>query len=98
MALDNSSLAIGEGKNVLVAESDRLAVADLKIREVVQAVDIRSAVSLTIYDRPSNEIEFRIVMTGGAQTRPIKTYSITGFGALFAQFGREDKSVEYVES
>jgi hypothetical protein len=98
MALGDGSFTVGEGKNVLVAEPEMLAVADLKSHRIVQTVAMKHAASLKIYDRPSNQIEFRVVMRGGAQTRKIATGSIAGFGRLFIQFGRAGKPVEYIQS
>jgi hypothetical protein len=98
MALDDGAFTVGEGKNVLVAEPELLVVTDLKSHRVAQTLAMKQAISLKIYDRPSNEIEFRVVMNGGAQTRRISTRSIAGFGRLFIQFGRAGKPVEYIQS
>ena len=98
MILDDGSFSVGEGTNVLVVEPEGLAVADLKSHRVVQMLAMKHAISLKIYDRPSNEIEFRVVMNGGAHTRKIITHSIAGFGRLLIQFGRAGKPVEYIQS
>lgn len=97
MTLDEDPFSVGEGKNVVVAEPEQLAVADLKRHSVVQVVPMRNAALLKIYDRPSNDIEFRVVLSSGAQTRAIKTRSIAGFGRLFGQFARAAKHVRYVQ-
>src|ERR1035438_4423502 len=98
MALEFDAFSIGEGKNVLVVESNCLAVADLKTWRIVQTLPLDQAISLKIYERRSNQIEFRVVMNGRAQSRKIVTQSISGFGRLFILFGREGKPVEYIQS
>jgi hypothetical protein len=97
LALEADAFSVGEGKNVLVVDRDRLAVADLKSWRIVQALPFEEATSLKIYDHRSNQIEFRVVMHGGAQTRKINTRSISGFGRLFILFGRAGKPVEYIQ-
>jgi hypothetical protein len=98
MDLEPDSFSIGEGKNVLVVDADRFAVADLKNWRIVQTFTLGEALSLKIYEDRSNRIEFRVVMNGGAQTRKIATRSIAGFGRLFILFGRAEKPVEYIQS
>jgi len=98
MVLETDSFSVGEGKNVLVVDGDRLAVADLKNWRTVQTLPLEEAASLKIYDHRSNQIEFRVVMKGGAQTRKINTRSISGFARLFILFGRAGKPVEYIQS
>jgi hypothetical protein len=90
--------SIGEAQNVLVVSPDGLAVSDVKNGRVVQTLTLNDALSLKIYDDRSNRIEFRLVMSGGAQTRKIATSSIAGFGRLFGLMGREGKPVEYIQS
>ena len=97
LALGSSAFAVGEGKNVMVMDGDRLAVTDLKQRRVVQTFELKDAISLKIYEDRSDRIGFRVVMHGGAQTRKISTWSIAGFGKLFIQFGRAGKAVEYIQ-
>jgi hypothetical protein len=98
MALEPDSFSVGEGKNVLVVDADRFAVADLKSWRIVQTFWLKEASALKIYEDRSNRIEFRLVLRGGAQTRKIGTQSIAGFGKLFALFGRAGKPVEYIQS
>ena len=98
MALEFDAFSIGEGKNVLVVESNCLAVADLTAWRIVQTLPLDQATSLKIYERRSNQIEFRVVMNGQAQTRKIVTQSISGFGRLLILFGRAGKPVEYIQS
>ena len=98
MALTPDSFSVGEGKNVLVVDADRFAVADLKSWRIVQTFWLKEASALKIYEDRSNRIEFRVVLQGGGQTRKIGTQSIAGFGKLFALFGRAGKPVEYIQS
>lgn len=92
-----AAFSIGEGKNVLVMDGDRLAVADLRNWRIVQTLTLREVELLKIYDDRSDRIEFRVVINGGAQTRKITTRSIAGFGRLFALFASAGKPVEYIQ-
>lgn len=89
--------AIGEGKNVMVVNDDRIAVTDVKNWRVVQMLTWDQLAALKIYHNGLDQIEFRLVINGGAQTRKIGTYSIVGFGRLFIQSAREGKPVEYIQ-
>ena len=95
LPLGNTAFSIGEGKNVLVVDSDSLAVADLKYWRIAQTLTLDRAISLKIYE-DANRIEFRVVTWGGAQTRRVSTWSIAGFGKLFILFTKTGKHVEYV--
>jgi hypothetical protein len=95
--LNTEGFVVGEGKNVLLVQGDRIALSDLKNWRVVQILTWAQALGLKVYDQRADLIRFRIVLKGGAQTREIETHSIAGFGRLFALFGREDKSVEYIQ-
>jgi hypothetical protein len=98
MSIDPDLFAIGEEKNVMVVSGNRIAVADVKSWRIVQMLTWAQTIVLKIYHNRNNQIEFRLVLDSGAQTRRVQTYSIAGFGRLFIQSTKEGKPVEYIQS
>ena len=48
LAIEDSAYAVGEGNNVIVVDGERLTVADLKQRRVVQTFELKDAILLEV--------------------------------------------------
>ena len=89
--------SVYDAKNALIAGNGRLTFLDIRDGQFIHSVMLKDAIGLKVYETTNDEIAFRIMLRGGAESRLIRTRSTGDFSRLFHEVAEAGKKIEYIQ-